>query len=156
MKCHKNKCRFIKNNNKIIDVEKGVLVGTRAFFHKSFISPSSSSLSFSLPLSVNSVLPDELILEIFRNLDSKSSRDACSLVCRRWLTLERFSRDTIRIGASGSLDALVDLLARRFPNVTNVYIDERLSVSLPVDFVSFISLFLICFLGHNLYVRSNY
>lgn len=88
---------------------------------------------------INLILPDELILEIFHNLDSKSSRDACSLVCRRWLTLERFSRDTIRIGASGSPDALVHILARRFPNVTNVYIDERLSVSLPVDFVCSIS-----------------
>uniref|UniRef100_A0A5B7BJ11 F-box domain-containing protein n=1 Tax=Davidia involucrata TaxID=16924 RepID=A0A5B7BJ11_DAVIN len=83
---------------------------------------------------INSILPDELILEIFRHLDSKSSRDACSLVCKRWLDLERLSRDTIRIGASGSPDALVKLLARRFVNVTNVHIDERLSVFLPVQY----------------------
>ncbi|PWA48687.1 hypothetical protein CTI12_AA488530 [Artemisia annua] len=86
---------------------------------------------------INTTLPDELLLEIFRNLDSKSTRDAMSLMCRRWLSLERFSSDTIRIGSSGSPEALVDLLARRFTNVKNVYIDERLSVSLPVDFVSY-------------------
>ncbi|XAR57159.1 hypothetical protein NMG60_11025199 [Bertholletia excelsa] len=80
---------------------------------------------------INAVLPDELILEIFRLLDSKSSRDACSLVCKRWLDLERPSRDTIRVGASNNPDALVNLLARRFVNVRKVYIDERLSISGP-------------------------
>ncbi|KAJ0764672.1 putative F-box domain-containing protein [Helianthus annuus] len=82
---------------------------------------------------INSMLPDELILEIFRNLDSKTSRDACALVCRRWLTLERLSRDTIRIGGSGSPDSLVNLIASRFVNVTNLYIDERLSGAHPFD-----------------------
>lgn len=84
---------------------------------------------------INSSLPDELILEIFRYLDTKASR-AASLVCKRWLWLERLSCDTIRIGASGSPDALVKMLSARFPNVRNVFIDERLSISLPVQFVS--------------------
>lgn len=83
---------------------------------------------------INSTLPDELIVEILCRLDSKSSRDACSLVCKRWLRLERLSRESLRIGASGSPNALVKLLARRFPNVRNVFIDERLSVPLPVQF----------------------
>ncbi|PSR92662.1 F-box/LRR-repeat protein [Actinidia chinensis var. chinensis] len=83
---------------------------------------------------INTWLPDELILEIFNQLGSKSSRDACSLVCKRWLDLERLSRVTIRVGASNNPDALVKLLARRFVNVRNVYFDERLSVSLPGQF----------------------
>lgn len=92
---------------------------------------------------INGVLPDELILEIFRHLETKPSRDACSLVCKRWLCLERLSRDTIRIGASASPDNLVKLLGRRFPNIRYVFVDERISVTLPVQCVSG-SLILVC------------
>ncbi|XP_076957773.1 uncharacterized protein LOC143633334 [Bidens hawaiensis] len=82
---------------------------------------------------INSMLPDELLMEIFRHVESKSSRDACALVCRRWRTLERLSRDTIRIGGSGSPDSLVNLIATRFLNVTNLFIDERVSGAHPFD-----------------------
>lgn len=81
---------------------------------------------------INQILPDELILDIFRHLESKSSRDACALVCKRWLRLERLSRLTLRIGASGCPDVFIRLLARRFVNVRNVFVDERLTISLPV------------------------
>ncbi|KAG7026269.1 F-box/LRR-repeat protein 4, partial [Cucurbita argyrosperma subsp. argyrosperma] len=81
---------------------------------------------------INTILPDELIIEIFRCLDSKLSRDACSLVCKRWLKLERLSRTTLRIGATGSPELFVQLLARRFVNIRNVHIDERLAISLPL------------------------
>ncbi|KAL2979806.1 hypothetical protein AAZX31_13G193400 [Glycine max] len=80
---------------------------------------------------INTLLPDELLIEIFRRLDSKSNRDASSLVCTRWLRLERLTRAAIRIGASGSPDLLIHLLAARFSNITTVHIDERLSVSIP-------------------------
>ncbi|KAL2506733.1 F-box/LRR-repeat protein 4 [Abeliophyllum distichum] len=83
---------------------------------------------------INTKLDDELIVEIFRHLDSMSSRDACSLVCKRWLGLERPRRDAIRIGGSGITDALVRLLARRFTNAQNVYINE-IPISLPARFV---------------------
>ncbi|KAL8158099.1 hypothetical protein AgCh_002707 [Apium graveolens] len=82
---------------------------------------------------INLILPDELILEIFDHFDSKSSRDACSLVCKRWCCLERISRDTIRIGASGSPDELVRVLSKKFVNVKNLFVDERLAMPLPVD-----------------------
>ncbi|KAL2506746.1 F-box/LRR-repeat protein 4 [Abeliophyllum distichum] len=72
---------------------------------------------------INAVLPDELIDEIFRPLDSNQNREACSLVCKRWLSLERLSRDTIRIGASSRSSTLVEFLARRFVNFRNVLID---------------------------------
>ncbi|XP_058083980.1 F-box/LRR-repeat protein 4 isoform X2 [Magnolia sinica] len=81
---------------------------------------------------INAILPDELILEILCRLDSyKSSCDACSLVCKRWLKLERASRRTVRIGASGNPDAFVKLMIQRFAAVCNVYIDERLPISSP-------------------------
>ncbi|KAL2969709.1 hypothetical protein AAZX31_15G096500 [Glycine max] len=44
---------------------------------------------------INTLIPDELLIKIFRRLDSKSSRDAGSLVCTRWLRLERFTRAAI-------------------------------------------------------------
>lgn len=94
---------------------------------------------------INLILPDELILEIFDHLDDKSSRDACSLVCKRWCSLERLSRDTIRIGASGRPDELVRILSRKFVNVKNLYVDERLSIPLPVESVSFVNRYRVCF-----------
>uniref|UniRef100_A0A2P2KM93 F-box domain-containing protein n=1 Tax=Rhizophora mucronata TaxID=61149 RepID=A0A2P2KM93_RHIMU len=84
---------------------------------------------------MNGSLPDEMILEIFRHLDSKATRDACSLVCKRWLSLERLSRTTLRIGASGNPDLFIKFLSRRFRNVQVIHVDERLSVSLPVHLV---------------------
>jgi len=80
---------------------------------------------------INNCLPEELILEIFRRLESKPNRDACSLVCKRWLSLERFSRTTLRIGASFSPDDFISLLSRRFLHITAIHVDERISVSLP-------------------------
>ncbi|XP_057722975.1 F-box/LRR-repeat protein 4-like isoform X1 [Arachis stenosperma] len=82
---------------------------------------------------INTFLPDELMVEIFGHLATKSSRDACSLVCRRWLRLERLSRSTLRIGASASPDIFLHLLPSRFSNLRNLHIDERLSIPLPLS-----------------------
>ncbi|CAN0856176.1 F-box/LRR-repeat protein 4, partial [Linum grandiflorum] len=82
---------------------------------------------------INTLLPDEIILEIFSRLASKQARDACSVVCKRWLSLERLSRTTLRIGASGNPDLFIHLLSTRFPNIKTIHIDERLSISLPVQ-----------------------
>ncbi|KAL6293305.1 hypothetical protein ACE6H2_001447 [Prunus campanulata] len=65
---------------------------------------------------INTFIPDELILEMFRRLDSKPSHDACSLVCKRWLALERLSRTSLRICATVSPNLVVDPLADRFRN----------------------------------------
>ncbi|KAK4477982.1 hypothetical protein RD792_017247 [Penstemon davidsonii] len=83
---------------------------------------------------INTVLPDELLLEIFHHVDSKPNRDTCALVCKRWLSLERLSRESIRIGASASPDNRVRLLSRCFVNIRCVFVDERLSISLPVHY----------------------
>jgi F-box/leucine-rich repeat protein 2/20 len=97
-------------------------------------------------------------MEIFRRLDAKPSRDACSLVCKRWLRLERVSRSTIRIGASGSPEHFVKLITRRFVNVRTVHVDERLS--LPAQLVSLKFPKLnpnLDSLGHKLFlITSNY
>ncbi|CAI9784510.1 unnamed protein product [Fraxinus pennsylvanica] len=76
---------------------------------------------------INVLLPDELILIMFLHLDS--SRDTCSLVSKGWLM--KLRRHTIHDGASASPHVLIDLLARRFINVRNMFVDESLSVSPP-------------------------
>ncbi|KAJ0229859.1 Leucine-rich repeat-containing protein [Hirschfeldia incana] len=81
---------------------------------------------------INGCLPDELILEIFRRLDSKTTRDACSLACKRWLNLERFSCSTLRIGASFSPETFVTMLSRRFLHVSSIHVEDCLSASLPL------------------------
>ncbi|KAK6913855.1 F-box domain [Dillenia turbinata] len=82
---------------------------------------------------INSILPDESILEIFCHIEAKSSRDACALVCKRWRHLELLILVTIRLGASAFPDALAKLLARQFVNVRNIFIDERLPIWLPIQ-----------------------
>lgn len=79
---------------------------------------------------INTLLPDEILYEVFRRLDGhKSACDAASLVCKRWLRLDRASRRTVRIGASGSPDVFVSSVLRRFHSLRNVFVDERLTVS---------------------------
>lgn len=82
---------------------------------------------------INGFLPDELILEVFRHLETKSCRDACSLVCKRWLSLERLGREIIRIGASASPEDLIKALSRSFPNIRCVFVDESIYVPQPVE-----------------------
>ncbi|KAK4482906.1 hypothetical protein RD792_010079 [Penstemon davidsonii] len=76
---------------------------------------------------INSKLPDDQLIEIFRRIDSNSDRDSCCLVCIRWFHLERLSRKTIQFGRSGrneSTNHMVRLFSRRFVNVENVFINE--------------------------------
>ncbi|CAI9762952.1 unnamed protein product [Fraxinus pennsylvanica] len=79
---------------------------------------------------INVMLPDEIMVEIFRSLESNENREAASLVCKRWLHLARLSCETIHIGFSTSTDALVELLIDRFVNVRDVFIDESPFTSL--------------------------
>lgn len=77
---------------------------------------------------INTCFPDDLIVEIFSRLHSMSTRDACSLVCRRWFRLQRLTRTTLRI-ASTHLSSL-HRLPTRFSNLRNLYIDQSLSIPL--------------------------
>ncbi|MQL72443.1 hypothetical protein Taro_004744 [Colocasia esculenta] len=80
---------------------------------------------------INGMLPDELLIDIFGHLEcSKSSRDACALVCHRWHSLERASRRSVRMGASGNADQLARLLVDRFPSLCSIFVDERLPAAL--------------------------
>ncbi|KAG1338448.1 putative protein AUXIN SIGNALING F-BOX 2 [Cocos nucifera] len=83
---------------------------------------------------INSRLPDELIMDVFQRLEDKSDCDAVSLVCRRWRKLERATRRTIKIGASGPANQLLENVVDRFKGLQKLFVDERLpvaSLSLP-------------------------
>ena len=73
---------------------------------------------------INLVLPDNLMVKIFWYLESKRNREAFSLVCKRWLNLERLSREIIHISFTDGTDALLKLLTNRYVNVHDVSIDE--------------------------------
>lgn len=73
---------------------------------------------------INSTLANDELIEIFQRLDSTYSRDACSLVCKRWLYLEGLSRNNVQFGRSGKTDTTIRLFADRFVNAQSVYINE--------------------------------
>ena len=87
---------------------------------------------------INSMLPDEALMEILKYVDGRSSdRDACALVCKRWWTLESNSRQTLTLGATGQSDTCLAKMLQRFTNLKQVCVDERLPVPLPVNHHSF-------------------
>nr|CAD1829692.1 unnamed protein product [Ananas comosus var. bracteatus] len=80
---------------------------------------------------INTVLPDELLIEILRRVEAKPERDACALVCRRWRRGERASRRAVKIAASGAADRVLELVVGRFTALADVAIDERLPSTCP-------------------------
>lgn len=82
---------------------------------------------------INPALPDELLDDVIRRVGSggaKRDLDACALVCRRWRRLERASRRSARLAASGErADEVVRLVAERFTALTEVSVDERLTAA---------------------------
>jgi len=84
---------------------------------------------------INPALPDELLDDVIRRVGAgpgggKRDLDACALVCRRWRRLERASRRTARLAASGErADEVLRLVAERFPALADVSVDERLTAA---------------------------
>ncbi|KAJ7531412.1 hypothetical protein O6H91_14G042700 [Diphasiastrum complanatum] len=76
---------------------------------------------------INTLLPDECLVEIFKHLDGQAKdRNACSLVCKRWKRIDSATRDTIQIRASDCPDSCISVLVRRFTDLRNIFFDERL------------------------------
>lgn len=83
---------------------------------------------------INSVLPDEALMEIMQYVDGRSSdRDACALVCKRWRALESACRHSLTLGATGQSDTCLAKMVQRFTNLRQVCVDERLPVPLPTN-----------------------
>jgi F-box and leucine-rich repeat protein 2/20 len=84
---------------------------------------------------INPALPDELLDDVIRRVGAgpgggKRDLDACALVCRRWRRLERASRRSARLAASGErADEVLRLVAERFPALADVSVDERLTAA---------------------------
>jgi F-box/leucine-rich repeat protein 2/20 len=80
---------------------------------------------------INAALPDELLDDVIRRVGgAKRDLDACALVCRRWRRLERASRRSARLAASGDrADEVLRLVAERFTALAEVSVDERLTAS---------------------------
>ena len=83
---------------------------------------------------INAALPDELLDDVIRRVGAgggaKRDLDACALVCRRWRRLERASRRSARLAASGErADEVLRLVAERFTALAEVSVDERLTAA---------------------------
>lgn len=85
---------------------------------------------------INAALPDHLLEDVIRLVGAgcpgggKRDLDACALVCRRWRRLERASRRSARLAASGErADEVLRLVADRFPALADVSVDERLTAA---------------------------
>jgi len=84
---------------------------------------------------INAALPDELLDDVIRRVGAggggaKRDLDACALVCRRWRRLERASRRSARLAASGDrADEVLRLVAERFTALAEVSVDERLTAA---------------------------
>ena len=85
---------------------------------------------------INAALPDELLDDVIRRVGAggggvaKRDLDACALVCRRWRRLERASRRSVRLAASGErADEVLRLVAERFTALAEVSVNERLTAA---------------------------
>ncbi|KAG8090063.1 hypothetical protein GUJ93_ZPchr0011g28304 [Zizania palustris] len=79
---------------------------------------------------INLLLPDEILDEVLRRVGgAKRDLDSCALVCRRWHRLERATRRSAKLAASGArADEVLRLVAERFPALVDVSVDERLTI----------------------------
>jgi F-box and leucine-rich repeat protein 2/20 len=78
---------------------------------------------------INTVLPEEVLMEILRRVETKPDLDSCALVCRKWNRIDRSTRRTVKIAASGSADLLLACVIERFTGLTSVFIDELIPCS---------------------------
>lgn len=68
-------------------------------------------------------------MEILRRVESKHDLDSCALVCRKWNRIDRSTRRTVKIAASGAADRLLARVIERFTGLTSVFIDELIPCS---------------------------
>ncbi|KAJ0986758.1 hypothetical protein J5N97_005114 [Dioscorea zingiberensis] len=64
-------------------------------------------------------LPDECLALIFQPLNTKE-RNTCSIVCRRWFTVERQTRHTLSLNAVAGLRDSAPAILSRFDSVTKL------------------------------------
>ncbi|KAL6225562.1 hypothetical protein ACLB2K_004411 [Fragaria x ananassa] len=102
--------------------------------------PEESCEVLDLATDYISDLPDECLACIFHSLGS-GDRKRCSLVCRRWLTVEGESRHRLSLNAQADLQPSISSLFSRFDAVTKLALkcDHR-STSIGDEALALISL----------------
>lgn len=85
-------------------------------------------------------LPDESLACVFQSL-SAGDRKRCSLVCRRWFSVEGQSRHRLSLNAQAELSTAIPSLFQRFDSVTKLALKcDRRSVSINDEALVLISL----------------
>eukprot|EP00897_Mesotaenium_endlicherianum_P009240 jgi/Mesen1/8344/ME000462S07788 len=65
---------------------------------------------------VNNALNEDLLVNILQRIDDRNDREACSLVCKRWLKLE----GSLRRHSHVLRESVIPILRLRFPNLDSV------------------------------------
>ncbi|XWS29780.1 hypothetical protein CRYUN_Cryun24cG0059700 [Craigia yunnanensis] len=112
----------------------------------SFLSSSGfiSSEEFPDEIAANrdctAEIPDECLAYVFQFL-SPGDRNRCSLVCKRWLHVDGWSRHRLSLNAQSEIDAYLPSLFTRFDSVTKLVLRcSRKSISLTDDALVTISI----------------
>ncbi|KAL2531828.1 F-box protein [Abeliophyllum distichum] len=120
--------------------------GATAYGGDSTATNDLNNLDFLVGLSIcqdydySSEIPDECLALIFQLLSS-GDRKRCSLVCRRWLTVEGQSRHRLALNAAAEVSAHLPSIFTRFESITKLTIRcDRKSVSINDDALTLISL----------------
>ncbi|XP_044470454.1 F-box protein SKIP2-like [Mangifera indica] len=85
-------------------------------------------------------LPDDCLAYVFQFLGAKD-RKQCSLVCKRWLQVDAFSRYRLSLNAQGEILSYLPPIFKRFDSVTKLALRcDRKSISVNDDAFILISL----------------
>ncbi|XP_022775156.1 F-box protein SKIP2-like [Durio zibethinus] len=113
----------------------------------SFLSSSGfiSSEEFPDEIATNrdytSEIPDECLAYVFQFL-GPGDRNRCSLVCKRWLCVDGWSRHRLSLNAQSEIDVSLPSLFTRFDSVTKLALRcSRKSISLTDDALVTISIY---------------
>ncbi|KAL3630877.1 Protein AUXIN SIGNALING F-BOX 3 [Castilleja foliolosa] len=95
----------------------------RPQFLKTFLAESSSlsihsTLAMCLCQSIMNYFPEEVLEHVFDFVTSHRDRNAVSLVCRSWYSVERFSREKVFIGNCYSVNP--ERMISRFPRLRSL------------------------------------
>ncbi|KAK8556754.1 hypothetical protein V6N13_064761 [Hibiscus sabdariffa] len=109
------------------------------FFSSSFVSSDGFSDEFLGNRDYTAEIPDDCLAHVFQFL-SPGDRNRCSLVCKRWLCVDGWSRHRFSLNAQSEIVASLPSLFTRFDSVTKLTLRcSRKSISLNDDALVIIS-----------------
>ncbi|KAL4386883.1 hypothetical protein GQ457_09G010710 [Hibiscus cannabinus] len=109
------------------------------FFSSSFVSSDGFSDEFVGNRDFTAEIPDDCLAHVFQFL-GPGDRNRCSLVCKRWLCVDGWSRHRFSLNAQSEIVASLPSLFTRFDSVTKLTLRcSRKSISLNDDALVMIS-----------------